>query len=203
VTAFFGVSPSYYPDGTPVPGRIDLTYRWAGLSCPSTMNLGGDQHSAVPVDEGGHITSPVLPSRAVSATLTLPRSCQRIGVRFFQPPRQSGYAGAMGVWLTRTPPADLPIFDAALAAKPEGVLRYFFTNCPRARAFRASLFQAVRDRSGLVRIHTKDDIVPDLIGVVARKSGKPDLQAWGLSEGAGVVWDRAGVQSEDGDTGKL
>jgi hypothetical protein len=85
-----------------------------------------------------------------------------------------------------------------LSAKPEGVLRYFFTNCEYARQFRATMLESGRDAAGITRIPTKDDIFPRLVGVIARKSGKSDLQAWGLSEGAGVVWDQARVEPSGG-----
>jgi hypothetical protein len=226
ITAFFGNWPEYNPDGTPATDDINITYQWTGYSCDAayTVPLSPAVADVVPVDPGGHVTSPVAPTLAVNVTVPLTLGCQRLGVRFFQPPRQSDFASSMSAWITRTPPADLPAFDPArdaagnlilytvsttgevqevqtsgkLSAKPEGVLRYFFTNCEHARQFRGSMLEAGRDAAGITRIPTRDDIVPDLIGVIAKKSGKSNLQAWGLSEGAGVVWDQAQVEPSGG-----
>lgn len=220
-TAYFGNAPeAYTPDGEPVPGKLTMAYQWHALTCsrsPYIRPLGPLQRDEVEIDEAAHVTSVVPPSKAVSATLPLDPACTQYGIRFYQTSRYSNFVGAMGIWITRTPPADLPIFDAArdsqgrvvlyavgttgelehvqisgtLPARAEGALRYFFTNCAAARSFRAAMFQAGRDAAGVIRIPTDADIVGRMVGVTAKKNGASDLKAWGVEEATGFAWDQA------------
>jgi hypothetical protein len=233
VAAYFGNWPgTYNPDGTPAPGDIDVTYHWAGFGCtgegPYERVLSRNETRQVPVDESGHITSPVLPSLAVSTSVPLDPQCARLGVHFYQPGRQTDFTRVVQANITRVPPADLPVFDAAndgqgrvilytvgttgeieqvrqsgtLSARAGGVLRYFFTNCEHAMAFRKSMSDMGRDASGIFRIPEEDDIVSDLVGVTARKSGASTLKAWGLAEGTGLISDQVEVVFDENGPGE-
>jgi hypothetical protein len=88
-----------------------------------------------------------------------------------------------------------------LSALPEGFLRYYFTKCEYAQAFRGTMLSSGRDAAGIIRIPATGDIASKLVGVTARQTGKSNLMAWGLEEATGATWDQAQVVASGGGAG--